>query len=228
MEEAKLIQLIHEYEEVKARVSPRLIELRTQRIDLQAQKARTDRSLASFQRAGTYVPTVLRRQSQLIESALIRNEYDTEVRREEYDAVQTELADAIVAFDSTPYDQRLADEIAQLEAEGIKLDQLDQRVKVIGEQLTSLYLLRDDQYERIKYFLMLDALKERGKRQEQPVGTASIKYVVTEHKARRNRTCKGKKFKNKPREPRKPKSKPDKRKKAKGKGQKNGAQQQAA
>ena len=68
-----------------------------------------------------------------------------------------------------------------------------------GGRLGELYNERDME-------LWKERLLERTMSVETTLGTANIKFLGTDHTAKRSRTCKGKRYKNKPREQRRPKS----------------------
>lgn len=137
------------------------------------------------------------------------------------DDARPTFAAAFAAFDSSEIDARLTADIAALEAEALGLynrfhpaqmrvdkaleleaaipldaqenvDKVGPQLAEVLRQLEQLYPLRDDHYARVKSYMVLDALKERGK--EQVAGIPKTAIVGVERHSRRRRSCTGKKY----------------------------------
>ncbi len=65
-------------------------------------------------------------------------------------------------------------------------------------------------YDERDLELWTERLLEKPMTTNVTIGTSDIKFLGTEHTAKRSRTCKGKRFKNKPREQHRPKPQPAK------------------
>jgi hypothetical protein len=223
---ATLIEMIRRFEEL---------------LSAERALARTTRVVDDFNAGGRCAPRSLREEQ-------LRNMRAVEALQ----IVRTELEEALASYDSSAIDGRLASEITNLEVEALSLynafhraqmrlekaaalkaavpldaqeivDVVGPKLAAVIDRVTPLYPLRGDRYARIKFFTMLDALKQRGQQKDAPAGTAHIKVIGPERTAKRKRNCRGKKYRTK-NAPRPKATKPDNKKqssqkKAKGKGQ---------